>query len=74
MLTYLFTVYNKGKDINYLSQFSQPNVGKSNWAAWTVMPAFTYSHRYLQFLTDRLVNLPQYQQQLHWSIGTEITN
>ncbi len=38
------------------------------------MPAFTYSHRYLQFLTDQLVNLPQYQQQLHWSIGTEITN
>jgi hypothetical protein len=38
------------------------------------MPAFTYSHRYLQFLTDRLVNLPQYQQQLHWTIRTEITN
>ncbi len=34
------------------------------------MPAFTYSHRYLQFLTDRLVNQPQYQQQLHRSIGT----
>jgi hypothetical protein len=38
------------------------------------MPAFTYSHQYLQFLTGQLVNLPQYQQQLHWSIGTEITN
>ena len=31
MLTYLFTVYNKGKEINHLSQFSQPNVGKSNF-------------------------------------------
>ncbi len=28
MLTYLFTVYNKGKEINHLSQFPQPNVGK----------------------------------------------
>ncbi len=31
MLTYLFTVYNKGKKINNLSQFSQPNVGKSKF-------------------------------------------
>ncbi len=43
MLTYLFTVYNKGKEISHLSQFSQPNVGKSN---------FEYLKMLLQYVTD----------------------